>query len=57
MEKKFSKMMEGCLKGVSEEDKKKMLAKFAAMCPWSGKDMPEEDKKAMKGKDDGLLRK
>jgi len=50
MEKKFSKMMEGCLKDVSEEDKKKMLAKFAAMCPWSGKDMPEEDKKAMKEK-------
>ena len=50
MEKMFSKMMEGCMKGVSEEDKKKMMAKFAAMCPCMGKDMSEEDKKAMKEK-------
>ena len=26
MEAMFSKMMEGCMKGVSEEDKKKMMA-------------------------------
>jgi O-phosphoseryl-tRNA(Cys) synthetase len=50
MENKFSKMIEGCLKGVSEEDKKKMLTKFAAMCPCSVKDMSEEDTKAMKEK-------
>ena len=30
MEAMFSKMMEGCMKGMSEEDKKKMMA-FGAL--------------------------
>jgi len=45
-----SKMM-GFMKGLSEEDRKRMMAcgkKMAAMCPRSDmKDMSEEDKKAM----------
>jgi hypothetical protein len=54
METMFGKMMEGCLKGMSEEDKKKMMAygeKMAAMCPSMGmKDMTEEEKKVMREK-------
>lgn len=36
MEAMFSKMMEGCMKGMSDEDKKKMMAcweKMTAVCP------------------------
>jgi hypothetical protein len=52
MEAMFSKMMEGYMKGMSEEDKKKMMAccgeKMAAMFSSTGmKDMTEEGKKAM----------
>ncbi len=54
METIFSKMMEGCLKGMSEEDKKKMMAcgeKMAAMCSCMGtKDMSDEDRKAVREK-------
>jgi hypothetical protein len=54
MEAMFSKMMEGCLKGMSEEDKKKMMAcgeKMAALCPCLDmKNMTEEDRKAMREK-------
>lgn len=55
MEAMFSKMMEGCMKGMSEEDKKKMMAccgeKMAAMFSSTGlKDMTEDGKKAMRGK-------
>jgi len=54
MEAMFTKMMEGCLKGMSEEDQKKMMdcgAKMAAMCPCMGtKDMSDEDRKAMREK-------
>lgn len=55
MEAMFSKMMEGCMNGISEEDKKKMMArcgeKMAAMFSCMGtKDMTEEDKKAMREK-------
>jgi hypothetical protein len=54
METMFSKMMEGCMKGMSEEDKKKMMAsgeKMAAMFSCTGmKDMTEEGKKAMREK-------
>ncbi len=57
MEKEFSKMMEGCMKGVSEEDKKKMIAKFAAKCPCFGKEMSEDDKMAMKEKTSAFLKK
>ena len=54
MEKMFTTMMEGFMKGMSEDDKKRMMAcgeRMAAMCPCvNGKDMPEEEKKAMKEK-------
>ena len=54
METMFGKMMEGCLNGMSEEDKKKMMAcgeKMAAMFPSMGmKEMTEEEKKAMREK-------
>lgn len=54
MEAMFGKMMEGCKKGMSEEDKKKMMAcgeKMAAMfSPTGMKDMTEEEKKAMREK-------
>jgi hypothetical protein len=51
MEKMFSSMMDRFTKGMSEEDKKKMMAcgeKMAGMCPcMTGKEMSGEDKKAM----------
>jgi hypothetical protein len=54
MESMFSKMMEGCMKGMSEEDKKKrmacgekMAAMFSSTCM---KDMTEEGRKAMREK-------
>jgi hypothetical protein len=54
MEAMFGKMMEGCMKGMSEEDKKKMMAcgeKMAAMFSSTGmKDMTEDGKKAMREK-------
>lgn len=54
MEAMFGKMMEGCMKGMSEEDKKKMMAcgeKMAAMFSCTGmKDMTEEGRKAMREK-------
>jgi len=54
MEAMFTKMMQGCLKGMSEDDKKKMMAgmeKMAAMCPCRGTtDMSDEDGKALKEK-------
>ncbi len=50
MEKMFSSMMERFAKGMSEEDKKKMMAcgeQMAAVCPcMPGKEMTEEEKKA-----------
>jgi hypothetical protein len=52
MKKMFSTMMEGFTKGMSEEDKKKMMAcgeQMAGMCSCvNGKDMSGEEKKAMK---------
>ncbi len=54
METMFNKMMEGCMKGMSEEDKKKMMAcgkKMAAMFSCTGtKEMTEDGKKAMREK-------
>jgi hypothetical protein len=54
MEAMFGKMMEGCIKDMSEEDKKKMMAcgqKMAAIFSCMGmKDMTEEGKKAMREK-------
>lgn len=55
MEAMFSKMMEGCMKGMSEEDKKKMMTccgeKMAAMFSSTGmKDMTEDARKAMREK-------
>lgn len=54
MEAMFGKMMEGCVKSISEEDKKKMMAcgkKMAEMFSSTGmKDMTEEGKKAMREK-------
>jgi hypothetical protein len=58
MKKMFSTMMEGFVKGMSEDDKKRMMAcgeQMAAMCPcMPGKEMPgdqrinlREEKKAM----------
>lgn len=54
MEAMFGKIMEGCMKGMSEEDKKKMMAcgeKMAAIFSSTGmKDMTEDGKKAMRKK-------
>ena len=51
MEEMFSSMRAGFMKGMSENDKKKMMAcgeKMAAMCScFNWKDMSEEEKKAM----------
>jgi len=51
MEKMFSSIMAGFMKGMSEDDRKKMLAcgeKMAAMCSCvNWKDMPAEEKKVM----------
>jgi len=51
MEEMFSSMMAGFMKGMSENDKKRMMAcgeKMAAMCSCiNWKDMSEEEKKAM----------
>jgi hypothetical protein len=54
MEKMFSSIMTGFMKGMSENDREKMTAcgeMMSVMCPClSMKDMYEEDKKAMKEK-------
>ncbi len=50
METMFGKLMEGCMKGVTEEDRKRMMEKMAAMCSCAGRDLSEEDRKAMKEK-------
>jgi hypothetical protein len=51
MEEMFSSMMAGFMKGMSENDKKRMMVcgeKMAAMCPCiNWKDMSEEEKRAM----------
>ena len=51
MEKLFGSIMSGFMKGMSENDKKRMMAcgeKMAAMCSGiNRKDMSEEEKKAM----------
>ena len=51
MEEMFSSIMSGFMKGMSEDDKKKIMAcgdKMAAMCSGiNRKDMSEEEKKAM----------
>jgi uncharacterized protein involved in tolerance to divalent cations len=51
MEEMFRSMMAGFMKGMSENDKKKMMAcgkKMASMCScFNWKDMSEEEKKAM----------
>ena len=51
MEGMFSTMMAGFMKGMSEDDKKRMMAcgeKMAAMCSCiNRKDISEEEKKAM----------
>jgi hypothetical protein len=54
MEAMFTKMMEGCLKGMSAEDQEKMMAcgaKMAAMCPCMGtKELSDEDRRNMMDK-------
>ena len=54
MEAMFTTMMEGCLKGMSEEDQKRMMAcgaKMAAMCPCMGtKELSDEGRKDMRDK-------
>ena len=51
MKKMFSSIMAEFMKGMSEDDKKRMMAcgeKMAGMCSWMNmKDMSEEEKKAM----------
>ena len=46
MGKMFSKMMEGCMKGVSEEDKKAMKEKMMAFCGSKMEKMSDCFKKA-----------
>ena len=48
METMFGKMMEGCMKGMPEEDRKRMTEKMVAMCPCAGKELSEEDMKAIR---------
>jgi hypothetical protein len=54
MEKMFSSMMAGFTKGMSEEEKKKVMdfgERMAGMCSCTTrKEMPEEEKKALKEK-------
>jgi len=50
METMFGKMMEGCLKGISQEDRKRMIDKMVAMCPCAGKALSGEDRKAIQEK-------
>jgi hypothetical protein len=54
MEKTFSSIMSEFMKGISESDKKRMMAcgeKMASMCPCLRmKEMTEEEKKTMMGK-------
>ncbi len=48
MEKMFSSFMAEFMKGLSEDDKKRMMEKMAGMCSCMNmKDMSEEEKKAM----------
>jgi|WetSurMetagenome_2_1015567.scaffolds.fasta_scaffold313243_1 hypothetical protein len=51
MEATFMGMMEGCMKGMPEEDRKKMMAfcgeKMAAICPCMGTKGSDEERKAM----------
>jgi len=51
MEKTFASIMSEFMKGISEDDKKKMMSfgeKMASMCPcMKMKEMSEEEKKAM----------
>ncbi len=58
MEEMFSSMMAGFMKGMSENDKKRMMAcgeKMAAMCSCiNRKDISEEEKKAISFVDGGL---
>lgn len=48
MEAMFGKMMEGCMKGMSEGERKRMMEKMVAMCPCAGKELSEEDMKAIR---------
>jgi hypothetical protein len=50
METMFGRMMEGCMKGMSAEDRQKMIGKMSAMCPCIGKDLSEEGRKAIQEK-------
>jgi len=50
METMFGKMMEGCMKGMPEEDRERMIEKMVAMCPCAGKELSEEDMKAIREK-------
>jgi hypothetical protein len=50
MEAMFTKMMEGCLKGMSVEEREKMTAcweKMATICPCMGTKGSDEERKAM----------
>ena len=51
MEKMFGSMMDRFAKGMSEEDRKKMMAckeQMAGMCScMTGKELPDEEKKSM----------
>jgi len=50
METMFGKMMEGCMKGMPEEDRKRMIEKMVAMCPCAGKELSAGDMKAIREK-------
>jgi hypothetical protein len=50
MEKMFGKIMEGCMKGMSEDDRKRMIEKMVTMCPCEGKELSEENMKAIREK-------
>lgn len=54
MEATLMGMMEGCMKGMPEEERKKMMAfcgeKMATICPCMGVKGSDEERKAMTGK-------
>lgn len=50
METMFGKMAEGCMKGMPEEERKKMIEKMVAICPCAGKKLSEEEMTAIREK-------
>ncbi len=50
METMLGKMMEGCMKGMPEEERQRIIEKMAAMCPCTGHDLSDEARKEIQEK-------